>query len=315
MTSPQLVVRQAHADELDTVMVLLKERIEWLRARGSDQWSTWETWQAKIHTALEDGNVWLLFDATDPVGTITLEYQGDRDFWDQAECAEPAAYLSKLAIRLDYAGHELGVVFTDWASDYAYRRGCKFVRLDAWKANEGLHAYYASRGWKHLRTVNTPGRNSGSLFQLPVRPMRRSQRARLQEDLSYIVLSNTRGGPETNESDPAGNWHASHVHRGGMRVKYVVFDRPGEAMFVDFMRYRLRNQPAGWQMDAVDRHFTDWRYQGTVLATNAELNEDLTYIVTHQELADDCRMVVAPAPAELATVCVQRPQTTNGGEH
>lgn len=315
MASPQFVVRQAGADELGTVMALLKERIEWLRARGSDQWSTWESWRVKIHPALEGGNVWLLLDGADPVGTISVEFQGDRDFWDQEECAEPAAYLSKLAIRLDHAGQELGVLLTDWASDYAYRRGCKFVRLDAWKTNEGLHAYYVDRGWKHLRTVDAPGRNSGSLFQLPVRPMRRAQRTQLQEALPYIVLGNTRGGPEINEPDPAGNWHANHVHRGGMRVKYTVLENPSEAMSVDFMRYRLRNEPgAGWQLDAVDRHFTNWRYQGVVLAMDAQLNEDSTYILTHQELADDCRMVAASVPTELATACVPRPQTTSGGD-
>lgn len=315
MTKPQFVVRQALPNDLDTVMALLRERIEWLRARGSDQWSTWETWRAKIEPAVEEGNVWLLFDGTGPVGTITVEFRGDRDFWTPDECAEPAAYLSKLAVRLDHAGHELGVLLTDWASDYAYRRGCKFVRLDAWKTNNELHAYYANRGWKFLRTVDTPGRNSGSLFQLPVRPMRRAQRAQLhEEDLAYIVLANMRSGPESHDLDLAGNWHANHVHRGGMRVQYTALERQGEAMFVDFMRYRLRPGPAGWQLDAVDRHFTDWRYQGAVLVMNAQLNQDSTHIVTHQELPDSCRMVVAPVPAELATACAQRPRATNSGE-
>lgn len=316
MTSPQFVVRRAHVDELETVMALLKERIEWLRARGSDQWSTWESWRLKIHPALESGDVWLLLDGTDPVGTISVEFQGDQDFWQQEECAEPAAYLSKLAVRLDHAGQELGVLITDWASDYAYRRGCKFVRLDAWKTNEGLHAYYADRGWKHLRTVEAQGRNSGSLFQLPVRPMSRAQRTRLQEEVPYIVLSGTRGGPEVTEPDPAGNWHANHVHRGGMRVRYAVLEHPSEAMFVDFMRYRLRKNPdAGWQMDAVDGHFTSWRHQGAVLSTAADLDADSTYVLTHQELDDSCRMVAAPVPSELATLCVQRPQKTGGEDH
>ncbi len=315
MTFPQFVVRQAHADELDTVLTLLRERVEWLRARGSDQWSTWETWRAKVRHALEGGSVWLLLDGTDPVGTLTLEFQGDPDFWDQEELAEPAAYLSKLAVRLDHAGQELGVLLTDWASDYAYRRGCKFTRLDAWKTNQELHTYYGARGWRHLRTVDAPRRRSGSLFQSPVRPLPRPQRERLQDDLPYIVLSSTRSGAETNEPDPAGNWHATHVHRGGMRVNYAVLEYPSEAMFVDFMRYRLRNEPStGWQMDVVDRHFTSWRYEGAVLAMKAQLNEDSTYVLTHQELTNDCRMVAAPVPSALAALHDWRPQETVGGE-
>jgi GNAT superfamily N-acetyltransferase len=314
MAAQQLAVRQAETNELDTVMALLQERIDWLRSRGSDQWSTSANWQAKFEPALDAGHVWLLLDGQDPIGTITVEFQGDRDFWSQEECAEPAAYLSKLAIQLDHAGDELGALLTDWACDYAYRRGCKFVRLDAWRTNDELHEYYATRGWKYLRTVENPGRNSGSLFQLAAKPLARAQRSRLHEEVHYMVLDNTRGGPESTEPDPAGNWHANHVHRGGMRVHYDVAQRAGEAMFVDFMRYRLRHDQEGWQLDAVNGHFTDWRRQGSVLAVNAPVDEGLSYIVSHQELATGCRMIITPMPVELGTVCIERPQKTIDGE-
>jgi GNAT superfamily N-acetyltransferase len=314
-TAQRLTVRPATVAEHDVVMTLLKERIDWLRARGSDQWSTWETWGAKIPPALERGHVWLLLDGNDPIGTVTVEFQGDRDFWTEEECTEPAAYLSKLAVRLDYAGHELGALLTDWASDYAYRRGCRYVRLDAWKTNDQLHAYYASRGWKYVRTVENPGRNSGALFQVPVGPMTRTQRSRLHDDFPITVLQPTQGGAGvTDPPDAAGNWYPDHVHRGGMTVQYDVLQRPSEAEFIDFMRYRLRKEGPAWQLEGVDRHFIDWQRQGVVLETNLQLNDELTYVVTHQELASDCRMVVTPVPPELATTCVALgtncPQTT-----
>jgi len=41
------------------------------------------------------------------------------------------------------------------------------AQLDAWRDNEGLHAYYRDRGFTHLRTVEAEGRRSGALFQRP----------------------------------------------------------------------------------------------------------------------------------------------------
>jgi GNAT superfamily N-acetyltransferase len=163
-------------------MALLTERVEWLRGRGSEQWSTWEKWRSKIPSAIERGHVWLLLEGDDPIGTLTVEWCGDSDFWTPTERAEPAAYLSKLAIRLDHAGAEFGALLIDWAADYAYQRGCRYLRLDAWKTNKQLHAYYQDRGWSYLRTVNNPQRNSGALFQIPTRPLSAEQRRRLHDD-------------------------------------------------------------------------------------------------------------------------------------
>lgn len=300
MTARALSVRPASMSELDVVLGLLKERIDWLRAQGSDQWSAWETWRAKIQPALERGHVWLLLDGSDPIGTVSVEFQGDHDFWSGDERAEPAAYLSKLAIRLDHAGHELGALLTSWVRDYAYRRGCRYVRLDAWKTNDRLHAYYASRGWKYVRTVDNPGRNSGALFQLPVAAMARPQRGRLRDDFPVVVLQPTQGGPGATEPDPAGNWHPHHVHRGGMKVQYDALQRPRSAEFIDFMRYRLRKAESVWLLEGVDQHFTDWRRHGVVLETNLQLSDDAKYVLTHQDREDDCRMVVVSEPPELA---------------
>jgi hypothetical protein len=39
------------------------------------------------------------------------------------------------------------------------------LRLDAWRTNEALHAYYRKAGFQHVRTVEYPHRGSGALFQ------------------------------------------------------------------------------------------------------------------------------------------------------
>lgn len=171
MTGPFILRRAAAADE-DAVWSLLHETITWLRSRQLDQWSTWQGWTGptgKVRKALDAGHVWLLSSAASagPIGTITIEPVGDADFWSPQELSDSAVYVSKLAVRRDHAGQELGDLLLAWARDFAFREGYDLVRLDAWRTNPRLHQYYVQRGWRLIREQATPGRQSGVLFELP----------------------------------------------------------------------------------------------------------------------------------------------------
>ena len=157
---------------MDTVLNLLEARVGWLRERGSDQWSTWLTWPAKMPESIDHGEVLLLLDGSAAVATITVSPEGDPDFWTPDELAEPALYVSKLATRLDYAGKELGKLLLDWTVDHAYRTGRRFVRLDVWRSATHLHDYYIKRAWHYVRTVYAAHRHSGTLFKRPAEPLR-----------------------------------------------------------------------------------------------------------------------------------------------
>lgn len=170
MHSDLLSVRRAGVNELDTVLQVLHQRIAWLRARGGDQWSFTQSWPAKLAVALNHGQVWLLTEHDVPVGTVTVDQHADPDFWTPAERADPAFYLSKLAVRPDRAGRGYGLRLLRAAGDIAHRHGGHLLRLDAWKSNPGLHAYYIRRGWQHVRTVDVSHRRSGALFQIAVGP-------------------------------------------------------------------------------------------------------------------------------------------------
>jgi hypothetical protein len=58
-----------------------------------------------------------------------------------------------------------------WARQLAWDNGAQWVRLDAWRSNDKLHAYYRDRGWQEIRSVEQPWRSSGMLYQLPPAPM------------------------------------------------------------------------------------------------------------------------------------------------
>ena len=100
-----------------------------------------------------------------PVATITVDDHADPDFWTGEEAEELAVYVHRMVVRRDSSGHELGGAMLDWASQLAAEQGAHWVRLDAWRDNLDLQAFYASRGFEHLRTVPVEGRGSGALFQ------------------------------------------------------------------------------------------------------------------------------------------------------
>ncbi|MGI5186467.1 GNAT family N-acetyltransferase, partial [Dactylosporangium sp. CA-152071] len=284
MTS-SLAVRQAGHQDLETVMQLLTQRIAWLRAKGSDQWSTWEQWHDKIPATLNNDQVWLLLDGDEPIGTVTVELRGDSDFWTPQECAEPAAYLSKLAVRTDRAGAELGALLTEWAGEFAYRRGCTYLRLDAWKANEQLHDYYRRRGWTYLRTVTNPQRNSGALFQRIAVPMPFATAARLTQPPLTTLQAEARSG-YTRGSDSrlgpaAGNWTPGHTHDGGITVIESWSPDPRPAMFVDFLRYRLRRGPDGWELETRDGGRL-WHSVGWVVDAVLPLADGMDFVISHE---------------------------------
>lgn len=104
-------------------------------------------------------------DSGETAGTVALDSFSDPQLWTPDEQAEPAMYLHRLIVRRKYAG--LGTDVVDWACDRAGQLGNRWVRIDVWTDNVGLHRYYEKRGFKHVRTLDLANYPSGALFQRP----------------------------------------------------------------------------------------------------------------------------------------------------
>jgi GNAT superfamily N-acetyltransferase len=156
----------AAKDDLSLVMGLLHRRVQWLRDQGSDQWSTYERWEPEMVESIAENRtlVLRLADTYEPVGTLTISREADPDFWTIEEQDTPALYLSKLATNPDYAGRDLGRLMLDYALYRAIAERLTELRMDVWRTATKLHQYYESQGWSHVRTVEKPGRWSGTLF-------------------------------------------------------------------------------------------------------------------------------------------------------
>lgn len=159
-------IHLATRDDLADVLQLLNAAASWLHSRGLDQWPHGFSAE-RIGPMVDRGEVFIARDDTTPAATVTISPDGDSDFWTPAELAESAHYIAKLAVSRDYTGGGLGELLLRWTVDHAARQDMKWVRLDAWKTNAGLHDFYRRAGWTYLRTVDLPHRKSGALFQRP----------------------------------------------------------------------------------------------------------------------------------------------------
>ncbi|GGO50445.1 hypothetical protein GCM10012287_30180 [Streptomyces daqingensis] len=157
-------IRAARPDELAVVEGLLVEASEWLASRGIDQWQ-FPPHRDRIEHALSHGECFLLVEAHQALGTITVDEHADPEFWRDTDHPHDALYVHRMAMSRTAAGRDLGGVMLDWAAKRAAQQGKKWLRLDAWKDNAGLHRYYRDHGFDFVRKVDLGHRRSGALFQ------------------------------------------------------------------------------------------------------------------------------------------------------
>lgn len=174
-------LRLAREADLSNILALISGASEWLAGKGTDQWQ--RPWPddaarlARMRAGIAAGKTWILVDGHTHIATITVDWQavtpGLPTLWNEEERAEPAVYDHRVAVLRDsgYAGSGLGVRLLDWTGRLAAEAyGARFVRLDAWTSNSGLHKYYKSVGFDKKRTyeeevINCP---SGALFEKPL---------------------------------------------------------------------------------------------------------------------------------------------------
>ncbi|WP_329304203.1 GNAT family N-acetyltransferase [Streptomyces sp. NBC_00659] len=152
-----------------------EEAASWLSRLGSDQWS--RPYPAdRLLATIEAGTVFMVRDGEAPAATITLTSEAEDGLWSDDELNEPSMFVNKLTVSREHAGQDIGGRLLDWAGDRAYRSAAKWLRLDAWTANDALQRYYLRHRFEHVRTVaeghavNGGPRVSGWLAQRPARP-------------------------------------------------------------------------------------------------------------------------------------------------
>ncbi|MFJ9460358.1 GNAT family N-acetyltransferase [Kitasatospora sp. NPDC101447] len=147
---------------------LLIEASEWLASRGSDQWQ-FPPRRDRLLSAMDRGECFLAYCDGEPIATLTVDGMADPEFWEPGDRPDEALYVHRMAVARKASGRDAGGALLSWAVDRAAAAGKRFLRLDAWKTNPGLHRYYLSQGFSLVRVVDLPHRSSGALFERAVR--------------------------------------------------------------------------------------------------------------------------------------------------
>ncbi|MFF8534125.1 GNAT family N-acetyltransferase [Streptomyces sp. NPDC015532] len=168
-------ITPAAPEDLARLLSFREEAASWLSRLGSDQWS--RPYPAdRLLATIEAGTVFMVRDGEATAATITLTSEAEDGLWSDDELNEPSMFVNKLTVSREYAGQDIGGRLLDWAGDRAYRSAAKWLRLDAWTANDALQRYYLRHGFEHVRTVaeghavNGGPRVSGWPAQRPARP-------------------------------------------------------------------------------------------------------------------------------------------------
>ncbi|WP_206305112.1 GNAT family N-acetyltransferase [Streptomyces sp. B29(2018)] len=161
-------IRRAEVGDAPSLMALRIEAEGWLAHAGVDQWrdpATRPTALAKWRADIEAGRTWVVEKLDGRLsGTVTLAAP-DTDFWSTADDLGSALYVAKLITARNARGTRLGARLLDWVSHRATAQELSWVRLDCWRSNRALQAYYLALGFEHVRTEAPPHRKSGWLAQ------------------------------------------------------------------------------------------------------------------------------------------------------
>lgn len=165
------------SENLEALLDLIDEARGWLVLKDTDQWrNPWPNEaerDARVLRGLQRGTTWIVWDGDIPAATVTLTPRKNAAVWSVPGCtcnlAERAVFVHRLITARKYAGLGLGAELIDWAGLRGQRLyGAKWIRIDVWSTNKGLHDYYLKSGFEPCGYCTDPAYPSGALFQKPV---------------------------------------------------------------------------------------------------------------------------------------------------
>lgn len=142
----------ARKDDEKEVMELLVSAAEWLRDKGSSQWSGLLQGEDthNMREAIAQGHVFLFRQKAELAGVVMLlpeASEWDRRLWGDEGHGE-SVYLHRLAIDRRFAGAGLGRTIMAWAETGVSCPGKTKIRLDCVSENKALQSFYSGMGYE-----------------------------------------------------------------------------------------------------------------------------------------------------------------------
>lgn len=167
-TATAQLVRLRTKGERATIHRLRAAAEQWLAERGQDQFQPdgpSQAWRAHelIDEAFDRSEFWGLY-ADGRLVAVGAVKDPDPDFWTPEEREQHHVYVARFMVAEHGQGYgeRLLAAIAQWARTWHV----PVMRLDCWRTNEKLRAYYERLGFRLLRVEVVEGRGSGALFEL-----------------------------------------------------------------------------------------------------------------------------------------------------
>jgi GNAT superfamily N-acetyltransferase len=165
----ELCIRAGGVDDLDVVIGLLDEAVEWLVARGqTGQWGTVvfsevEGQPERFRRLIADGDLRVAELDGEPVGVMIL---GER--FDHVPVVErPELYVDLLVTSRRHAGEGIGSRLVQLAVAEARSGGAELLRVDCWAGAPALVGWYERQGFVRSGQFDVRGW-IGQIFEMEV---------------------------------------------------------------------------------------------------------------------------------------------------
>lgn len=144
----------AKIDDIESIVEILKERCDWLKANNIDQWGDYyysEKYNANYFNEVMQLHKLYVVKQNDKVIGIFLLKETDKTYWENDD---NAYYIHHLATKIGYSG--LGKQIIEFIEKLAKENSKKYIRLDCKKSNIGLNQYYQNQGFIYKGTGEEP---------------------------------------------------------------------------------------------------------------------------------------------------------------
>jgi GNAT superfamily N-acetyltransferase len=289
-----VIIRRATPDDLPVILEFRNERAAWLGQLGSDQWQvgiTNDEFERRVHQSIEDGHTWMAVDtAGKAVGTIAIDQWSNPGLWSDEELAD-AMIIHRMITPTSVAGQGIGRALLRQAVRIALQNGKRWLRLDAWTTNEGLHQYYEQAGFRHVRTADYPTTSTALFEREAALPLPSSFRRRYDDGSGSL-------GQDSQGNTIASGWTSVN----GLKL------RDPRAGLTDFTitsgtEWRLWSEDGSWWAAPPGHGGKVCSYPRDLMATTARvvewpdqlsLNTEVEYVIRQPETSDIVELVVAP---------------------
>lgn len=143
-TAGALTLRPTTPADLGAIVDIHRETMQWGFEHGFRTYGPYPDLRETTAARMARDAAYLATLDGAPVATVTLSARA-HPLW--ADLPGNTLYLYALAVRRDYAGHEIGRALLDWSARKALAGGHTTLRLECDASNPRLRAYYVSAGF------------------------------------------------------------------------------------------------------------------------------------------------------------------------